>query len=68
MVGFQIQSTLFLRSSMKSGTPITAGRNVNAREMMAWEILTVLTRTNAMEMLSAFKMARGIFTASPQVL
>lgn len=60
--------SLFLVSSMKCGTPITASRNVNARNTKAWEGLIVTAKMSAMEMLSAFKMRRAIITASLQVL
>lgn len=58
---------LFLASSMKSGTPITAAKNVNAKENMAPERLNAKMRKNATTTLSAFQTARAIITASPQV-
>lgn len=58
---------LFLASSMKSGTPITAAKNVNAKENMAQERLNAKMRKNATTTLSAFQTARAIITASPQV-
>lgn len=58
---------LFLGSSMKSGTLITAAKNVNAKENVASERLNAKTRKNATTTLSAFQTARAIITASPQV-
>lgn len=58
---------LFLVSSMKSGTPITAAKNVNAKENVALERLNVKMMKNATTTLSAFQTARAIITASPQV-
>lgn len=58
---------LFLASSMKSGTPITAVKNVNANENVAPERLNAKMRKNATTTLSAFQTARAIITASPQV-
>lgn len=64
----QYDDSLSFYSSMKSGTPITAVRNVNVRDIMAREGLIAMTKMSVMEMLSAFKMRKAIITASQQVL
>lgn len=66
---FKVQAVtiFFLASSMKSGTPITAAKNVNAKESVAPEGLNAKRRKNATTTLSAFQTARAIITASPQV-
>lgn len=64
----QYDDTLFLVSSIKCGTPITAVRNVNVRKTRAWGRLTAMTNMSANEMLSAFKTRRAIITASLQVM
>lgn len=50
---------------MKSGTQVTAVRNVNVKMMMAWGRLTVMMKKSVK--MSAFEMKWAI-TASPQVL
>lgn len=63
----KLQLHLFLASSMKGGTQVTAVRNVSAKENKTLEWLNAKTRKNAVTTPSAFQMPKATTIASRQV-
>lgn len=54
-------------SSMKYGTPVTAGRNVSVKKMPVRERLTAKTKMGVKMMLCAFNLKQANIIASLQV-